>query len=288
MTAMPKSFAQRTTASPGGLSPQQVVHFSRRPARPGDRVGQELAVQLNVQTQIVQSGQKAHEGDSTMRRRQTRLIEVLEAKDGKLHRARVIFPISRLQTPESEERELKPQPIEGKTYIVTRNGEFLNITTPDGEMPPLEEYRPAAEALEMLGRPNRLAAFLIKRPVNVGETLLVPRAIAGELMGVNDEVGIVKRFELRLLGVEAPLLEGGSPRAVFASKIETMASEASPIELTIEGRVTVETETCRTVAASLSGPVQISSVEQTRGGVYQFEASGSLRVVIRSQYGTLK
>lgn len=288
LTSVPVAYAASPVELPA-VSPEQTVRFTQRPTRVGDRVGQELAVGLDVTSKFTQAGQIAHQSDTTMRREQTRLIEVLEAPEGQLLKARVAFPVSRVQRPEEAAGgELQPQPIEGKAYLATRRGEQLTITDAHGEMPPLEEYRAAREALETLGKPNLLASFLLERPIRVGERMLVPRAIARSLLGVGDELGAIKRFELQLLAVEPAEVPEASPRAVFTAKIETMANEQSPVELIVEGQVKIETETCRTVAANLEGPVQMSSIEQTAAGVFQFEATGALKVAIRSQYGTLR
>ena len=282
--------APGAAAPPSSTGPAETVRFGQRATGVGDRVAQDLAVGLDLTTKFTQSGQTAHEGDTVMRRQQQRLIEVLEVADGRPSRARVAFPLSRLQTPDGgDPTKLQPQAIEGKTYLVARRGDRLLVTDLQGGLPPLEEYRVAAEALETLGRPNLLAKFLLeKAAVRVGERLLVPRAVAKSLMGMSDEIGAIKRFELQLTGVEGPAVEGGSPRAVFEAKIETMANQVSPIEMVVTGQVKIETETSRTVAAELNGPIRMNSVQQTSEGVYQFDASGSLRVAIRSQYGVTR
>lgn len=289
LVAGPSAVQAETPVELPEVAPPTTVRFGQRETQVGDRVGQELAVGLDVSSRFTQAGQIAHQSDTTMRRNETRLIEVLETTEGQLRRARVTFPVSRLQRPEEgADAELKPQPIEGKTYLAIRDQQELTITDAEGEMPPLEEYRVAREALETLGKPNLLAKFLLERPIRVGERMLVPRAVARSLLGVGGELGTIKRFELQLLSVEPAEVAGASPRAVFAAKIETMANDQSPVELVVEGTVKIETETCRTVASNLEGPVQMSSVEQTAAGVFQFEATGALKVAIRSQYGTLR
>lgn len=263
----------------------QVVRFEQIPTRVGDRLGQELSVALDLTTRITQSGQTAHESTDTMRRQQRRMIEVLETTDGQLRNARVTFAVSRLQTPgQPVQSSPAPQSIEGKTYLVARNKGQLAITDEQGELPPLDEFQAAAESLQTLGKPNLLAQFLLERPVQIGQPMLVPRAVARALMGVSDQLGAIKRFELTLTEVRPAVTAADSPRAVFAAQIQTMANDESPIELSVKGRVVIETATSRVVAADLSGPVQMQAVEQTSEGIYQFDAAGSLRVAIRSDY----
>ena len=65
-----------------------VVPFSQVTTEMGERVNQRVGIELNVHTVIKQAEQIAHEGDSALRRRQERSIEVLEAVDGRCARRR--------------------------------------------------------------------------------------------------------------------------------------------------------------------------------------------------------
>jgi hypothetical protein len=72
---------------------------------------------------------------------------------------------------------------------------------------------------------------------------------------------------------------------VFETKIEIVPNDTSPLAITLEGEMVVETETCRLASVNLTGPVQLSSIERTAGGIFQYSAGGELKLAIRSEYG---
>jgi hypothetical protein len=268
---------------PDGRSPR--VKFTQCRVAVGDRVEQQFGVRLVLQTRIVQSGQVAHESTNDLGREQTRIVEVLEVADDKLRTARVTFPSSRNQTPDNPQPDqLLPQPVHGKSYVVTLADDQLRILDAQGAIPPRDEYDFVADALQNLGKPHPLSEYLLKHRLSLGERVLLPRKIAEELLGLGNELGEVKKFELQLLRVEPGPTSESSPRAVFSAHVETFANDRSPLEMAIVGQVVVETQTCRSLAADFRGPVQLRSVERTSQGIYQLSASGEVEVVIRSEY----
>lgn len=277
--------ASPTTPTASG----QVVRFRQVAARPGDRVDQKLGVELGLTTRITQSGQIAHESQSKMRREQHRVIEVMEVQDGRATKARATFHLSRRQSPDSPNpEEYAPQCIEGKTYLMSRSGDQLTITDPTGATPPPEELKLARESLENVGKPNPLAALLINRHVVVGQPILVPRDLVQELLGFQDPLGTVRRFELTLLRVDPASDEHPAPRGVFRTSIMVVPNEDSPLSIHLTGEIAVETETCRLAYVDLKGPVQLSSIERTAGGIYHYSAGGELNLSIQSGYDRTK
>jgi hypothetical protein len=264
----------------------KVVRFYQQPTAVGDRVDQRLGVHLSLTTKITQSGQTAHESSNEMRRQQHRMLEVLEAAGGQAIKARASFPVSRRQSPEhANPDELAVQPIEGKTYFMRREGEKILVTDQDGHIPPLEEYKLVTESLENVGKPNPLAVLLVDRHVAVGQRILVPRDLVQQLLGFDDPVGTVRRFELTLVRVDAADEDNPAERAVFQSGIEIVPNDASPLTISLQGEMVVETQTCRLASVELRGPVSLSSIERTSGGIFQYSAGGELQLGIRSQYG---
>ncbi len=266
----------------------KVISFRQHATAPGDRVTQRLGVQLALTTKITQSGQTAHESTNEMRRQQHRVIEVLEASEGRATKVRATFQVSRRQSPENAyPDELAVQPIEGKTYIMHRDGEQVTLTDAEGSIPAQEEFNLVAESLENVGKPNPLAVLLVERHVAVGQRMLVPRDMVQQLLGFDDPVGTVRRFELTLTRVDPADEKHPADRAVFQTKIEIVPNDASPLTITLAGEMVVETETCRLASVQLTGPVQLSSIERTAGGIFQYSAGGELNLAIRSQYGSL-
>jgi hypothetical protein len=263
----------------------QQVRFRHQPTQVGDRVVQRLGVHLALATKITQSGQTAHESTNEMRRQQQRTIEVLEVAEGRATRARASFQVSRRQAPEyANPNELIVQPIEGKAYLVSREEDRLTITDEEGHLPSAEEYKLVAESLENVGKPNPLAALLVDRKIAIGQRILVPRDTVQSLLGFDDPLGTVHRFELTLNRVEPAGEKRASMTAVFVTAIEVLPNDESPLRITLNGEMAIETETCRMAAVNLSGPVQLSSIERTAGGIFQFSAGGELKLAIRSQY----
>jgi hypothetical protein len=263
----------------------QIIRFRQRPTVAGDRVEQQLSVHLGLTTKIIQSGQVAHESANEMRRQQQRVLEVLEAVDGRAIKAKASFPLSRRQSPENANpNELSVQPIEGKAYLMHRDGDKLHVTDLDGHIPPLEEFKLVAESLENVGKPNPLAVLLVNRHVTVGQRILVPRDMVQQLLGFDDPIGTVRRFELTLVRLEPADEQYPAERAVFQSGIDIMPNDSSPLTISLKGEMVIETETCRLASVELAGPVSLSSIERTAGGIFQYTAAGDLKLAIRSTY----
>ena len=172
------------------LGPSSGVQFSQVPAQVGDKVTQQVAMELNLQTSIVQQGQIAQQQETTMRRGQRREVEVLEVEEGRVVRARVVFPHSRHLLPEhgSDQGE-QVQPVEGKTYLLTRKGEQLIVRYPDGTIPPKEEFEIVFGSMQSLGKPNPLGKFLLERSFEIGQTIELPQEIAAGMLGLGHELG---------------------------------------------------------------------------------------------------
>jgi hypothetical protein len=261
------------------------VRFAQQEARVGDRVVQRIGVHLGLTTKITQSGQVAHESTNEMRRQQQRTVEVLAAADGRASKTRASFQVSRRQAPDSPDpNALTAQPIEGKTYLMERDGDRLTITDPQGAIPPLEEYKLVAESLENVGKANPLAELLVARRLTIGERILVPRELVQPLLGFDDPLGTVRRFELTLARLDEPETDRPARCAAFQTSIDVAPSDDSPLEISLRGEMLIETDTCRVSSVDLAGPVQLSSIERTPGGIFQFSAGGDLKLAIRSQY----
>ncbi len=270
------------------------VRFEQQATQVGDHVVQRIGAELNVATKIIQSGQVANESTSQMRRQQQRTIDVLEAAEGRVTRARASFQVSRRQTPENADpNDFSPQAIEGKTYLMQRTDGKLNVTDAEGMIPPLDEYKLVIESLESVGQANPLAELLAGRSLAMGEKLLVPREMARTILGLGDQLGRVRRFELSLVKLDAVKSEkqsdgAATPAAVFKAQIQVEPTDSSPLMVTLAGQLSVDPASCRILAIDLSGPVTMTTVERTAGGIFQYSAAGELRMAMRSQYGRVE
>ncbi len=288
--AVQPATAVEPQSAAGGAGPGARIRFEQQAAQVGDRVVQRLGAELTVTTKIVQSGQVAHESTMKMRRQHQRTIDVLEAAECRVVRARASFQVSRRQSPENADpKDFSPQPIEGKTYLMHRTAGALEVTDADGSIPPLDEYTLVMESLDSVGKPNPMAELLAGRALAVGERVNVPRAMAQSILGLGDQLGAVRRFELtlvRLAGDKASKPASDPPStAIFKAHIEVAPNDVSPLSVTLDGELAVEPASCRLQAMDLAGPVSMSSVERTPGGIYQYSAGGELKLAMRSQYG---
>jgi hypothetical protein len=274
-TVLPASHVAPTP--PGG----QAIRFSLPTAAVGERVVQRVGMELNVHTVVKQSGQVANEGDTNMRSRQEREIEVLEIAGGKAVRAEVKYLLSRSLSPENPDpADEIAQPVEGKSYLIARKDERLLVTELDGAIPPRAEYDIVVSTMESFGQPNLLAEFLKPRDLHVGQRLQVPADIAKKMLGF-DSFGEVQKFELYLQAVKEI---DGNECAIFEADIIAQGNAQNPLNVQARGNVIIELATCRTLEATLTGPLSLVSVEQQT----EYSATGDLLLAIRSQYAARK
>ena len=116
-------------------APASSLAFLAAPAQVGDRVVQRLGFRLQASTRVVQSGQVAHEGTHLMVRQQQRTIDVLSVDGGRAGKVRASFEISRRQSPEDgAPDELVKLPIEGRTYLMSRVGDEVQVADDRGNL----------------------------------------------------------------------------------------------------------------------------------------------------------
>lgn len=259
----------------------EVIRFKPATTTVGEHVVQRVGMELSIHTVMKQAGKIAHDSQTNMRSRQQREIEVLEVVDGKAVRARVHYPLSRRMSPENADpADEIAQVVEGKSYFIARSGDRLLVTDMDGAIPPRQEYDIVVSSMESFGQPNLLAEFLLSQELHLGDRLQVPGDVAKKMMGF-DTLGTVQKFELYLQEVKDI---GGNSCAVFTADIAAMGDPANPLQVQARGNVVIELNTCRTLEATLTGPLSLVSVEQET----QYSATGDLLLAIRSQYGASK
>ena len=266
---------------PGGTA--ETVTFASVPAQVGDRAAQAVGVEMVINTSITQAGQEAHAGKNTLKRRQQRFVEVLDVVDGRVKRAHVSYPLSKVISTEDDQPGTETsQPVEQKSYFVTREGKQLLVTDTEGSIPSQAEYEVVVTGLQNLGLPNPLIKYLVGKTFRVGDRITLPREIAEQLMGFGGEFGRVEKFELELKSLRE--IEGARC-AIFAATIAAVGEVANPIRIHAYGQVAIQADTCRTVSAEISGPLTLSVAEHTPEGSFQYKAQGSMRLAVKSQYG---
>ncbi|MDZ4656881.1 MAG: hypothetical protein SH868_04805 [Bythopirellula sp.] len=259
----------------------QVIKFSNQRPTVGERVVQRVGMELNLHTVIKQAGQVAHDDTTALRRRQEREIEVLEVVEGRARKAQVSYPLARLMSPENTDTAAETaQVVEGNSYLITRANDRLLVTDLDGAIPTQQEYEIVVSTMESFGQANPLAEFLLAREIQVGETLEVPSTLANKMMGF-DSLGDVQKFELHLIEVKQI---NHQQCAVFKANIVALGKPDNPLEVHAQGTIVIELATCRTIEATLTGPISLLSTEQE----VEYKATGDLLLAIRSQYTAKK
>jgi hypothetical protein len=268
------------STAPSSVEP---ATFHQQPARVGDRVAQHVTTALDLQTTILQSAKVANQSSTRFSRQQKRFIEVLEVVEGRAKKAHVTFPLSRQYAPENGVSSPETvQCVEGKSYIVVRQGNRLVVTDSSGAIPPQEEFSLVVNSLQSLGLPSPLVKYLLGRTVKIGEQLQLPKQIAEEMLGVDGQLGKAEKFDLKLQELK---MVDEQPCAVFVATIEAQGDPDNPVTLRARGEVLIQINTCRTVSAKLEGPLRMSTLEKTSEGEFEYKAQGTMQVAIHSQYG---
>jgi hypothetical protein len=268
------------------LAAQEEVTFHRRASRTGDQSRQSLNCDLDLTMSIRQSGQIVQSQQQLVQRQQDRQLTILQASpDGAPQQAQVKYENSTVSLRSAEQPpQVSRQPVTGKTYRVTRQADELEIVYPDGSAPPDEERLIVRENMDTFGLPNPIATFFDGKPVRVGQTLKLPKELARDLLGFAATGNSVSQFSLKLIEVRPAEHRGQSPQAIFGITLKAEDPEQSGVAMTLTGQMAMEVETCRTLAVSLSGPVEASEMHGPAAGQYELHSQGKIEVAVRADY----
>lgn len=259
-----------------------VVVFKKQPAQPGDVSIQTIECDLDMQMSIRQSGQVVQAQNQTIGRKQLRELTILNIGPNAPTRARVEYDESSVALKSAEAPEQStPQPVTGKVYVVTRDGEQLTVTYPDGADPPQLEKAIVVQNMESFGLPNPIAQFFDQRELRIGETVQLPNKVARELLGFPDTVQNITQFQLRLKEVKRIDLRDC---AVFDIRLIADNAEAASLKMNLSGSLILEVGTCRTVAVMLDGPVGASEMHGPPTGQFEVASEGTIRVAVHADY----
>ena len=263
------------------LGPAETVEFRKQSTELGDRSQLTLHVAMDLKTQSIQGGQVIEQGTSQTERNQVRTMVVTHLEEGRVVGARVRFDRSdRGRSGDSGPGVVEEDPVIGKAYDCRRVGDELEITSADGAIPPLAEYRVVAQAMESLGKPNPLANYLAGRLVAVGERLALPPEVAKAVFGMDDRFGEVERFELTLESIQSG---DADSVARFTADAEASGAGSAQMRLQLIGSLAIDVGSCRVLRADLSGPIGMSESRGSLTNKRQLIGSGKVRMQIASQ-----
>lgn len=275
---MPRSIATLALLAWAATAAAQTLTFDNRAPAVGDAVQQSVRVEMRLESTARQGAEVIESTTSAIDREQTRRVTATEVAGERVVGAEVRF----FNATATHDGAAEQQPIAGKAYRCHRESdERLTITTPDGQLPPMNEYELVARAMESLGTASPLAEFLAGRTVRVGERLELPAELAQRALGFDSRMGEVDRFVLKLTEVESV-----ESRRVgrFDAEIEAHGATSQQMRLIVAGAFHVEEATCRVVSADLSGPIAMSGARGGKVGAYTLDGRGKMRLAIKAQY----
>ncbi len=260
--------------------------FTDRAPQVGDQATQGIDFDMKLSMTVHQAGQVIESVDRDMQRKQRRRVTVLEIDGRLVTRAKVYYETSEQMVAEADKPPVSARhPVVGKTYLVSRPGgehAELIVTDDQGRVPPPEELAIVQGSMVAIGRPNPWIRFLSGRTLTRGETVRMPNHLAADLLGMGGAVDEVTRFEITLSEVRQVR---GTTCAVLQTQIEATSPLGNSVNMLIGGHFLVEMETCRTLAAELTGDVAISEVYGPAGGQFTVDGKGNMRVAIEAEYG---
>ena len=114
-----------------GAVAAEAVRFAVRSVQVGDRTEQQIQFDLNLEMTIEMSGQKVDTSARLMERQEQYRMTVLEHQLGGTTKVRLTYDQAKQAvTDDQRSKQNKPLPVAGKTYLVARIGEKLQITQP--------------------------------------------------------------------------------------------------------------------------------------------------------------
>ena len=247
----------------------------------GEQWANKVQFDMSMKMRYRYPGQEIQETSNKDRQRQLRRLTVLEVQPGYSTKVKVFFERARRQQSaiDQENQEWLPQPVDGKTYIVRREGDQLVVTNMKGSVPPEEELSIVQHSMQAVGRPNTLARFLSGRTIAIGETIRLPGDLASSFLGSPEGDNVPQEMPMKL--VEVRDIDGVAC-GIFAAQMENVKQNSPRTSSHMNGYFALQMNTCRVVYVKFSGPVTFRQTRMIANQEYTVEATGSLAVAMRT------
>jgi len=267
------------------------VTFSQRPAVVGDQAELSMHVEVQLKTTARDGQQVIDQSETSLHRQQQRLMtttQIAAKPDGRQGASAARVEYRKAVRTMAGAKPIA-EPVEGHAYFCKRDGEKLRVVTPEGDLPPIDQYAIVAQNMETFGQENPLAKFFAGRTIALGQTMQLPQELAGQLLGMQDQIGDAQKFTLKL--VELKTIDE-QPCAVFKTVIEAGGQDAAQattqagpqMVISVSGVLVMQVNACRAVQAELAGPIGMSETRRSGGSAVQVTGLGNLRVAIRTKY----
>ena len=260
---------------------QQTCTFRYHPPSIGQQWVHDVKLDMFMKTRFRYPNQEPQEFSSVEHRRQRRKLAIVATAATHVSKVKVTFDkaIRKIMQQEEKETPWHPQPVDGKTYYVTRSGADLVVTDEQGEKPPGEELRIVKNSMQAIGRPNPIAKFLHERTIVVGETIHLPADLVSDLLGSQNKVSRPQKMPMTL--VEINDMEGMSC-GVFETEIDNSIQFGVQTSTRMKGYFAVELDTCRIFSVNFHGPITYRQRRLIAGEPYTVEVTGSLAVAMQA------
>ncbi len=257
----------------------ETVTFHKQPGAVGQRMVQTACVHTRTVQTYEQSNQIISSEDRDIRNTQSRHITTVSTEppivDVAYARADVRIGKNRFFAKKEE------LPVDGKTYRVSRVGETLKITDVSGSTPPPVELRIVEKTMSWVGRPNELAEFLNGRTVTKGDRLTLPPPIADRMFG--GAVGM-QSIQQATLALEQIKRIHGHRCGHFRVMLTGTPSGDTSKQVTVEGVIAVQIDTCRTVVADVASDLDIVEVRGPKGATFTVRNTGKVELLIKAEF----
>ena len=257
--------------------------FAHQPPKIGEQITQWVKIASDLQATILQDKQIVSSENRRVQSEQFREITILEIAKGNSTKIKLTYAKAQsVDTSDPRKPRIEPQPVANKSYLVSRPGEQLVVTDLAGRAPPPEELTIVKANMQSIGKSNPLAAFLRNRTVRIGESLVLPRELAADLLNGANKTGQLQQVVLKLrnlhnvegdLCAEFEMTIQGGPGAVGVQK----------------GMIVIEANTCRSRSFVLDNTLASAEQRGPVGNTFTVSHRGKVRVAVRASYrsGTL-
>ncbi len=254
------------------------VEFRYQPPKVGQHGMHEMQFQLELTIAMRQAGKTISSEAQQLGRDQQREMTILQVTDNHASKVEVLYHKAQ-ETVGRGQQSVTPQTqsIEGKSYLVERQGDEITVTDSLGQPVPEDERTLVAASMQAIGRPSPLGLLLNGKKMAVGQTLRLPNEMASDVLGMKDTGGEPQKVELLLREVRQ---ESGHRLANFDLSIVLKLAGGGTME--IKGDLQIEPETCQVAAANFSGPVSMREEHGPQGHTFEVRSEGTMKVAVKS------
>jgi hypothetical protein len=214
--------------------------------------------------------------------------KVLAVADGKISKLEVTY-VKAFQDEEKDGKQKKgPKPIEGKTYVVEKQGDKVVVTDNQGGSVPTEEEELVADDYKDLGEADPFKDGMPKRALKKGERVTELEAAMQVyfLKRTMDKAKDGKKEDVKFDNVEITFRERKGDVGIFDIKMELKGGEPDVMNMSVPfvGTLEVFVDSTWPSKINLDGKVAISAAEGASGPLADLKGSGTMAMTYDYKY----